>query len=211
MRVLIVDDHPLFRDGLTALLATQPELEIVGEAGDARQACALADRTAPDLVTVDLRLPGLGGLSLVRELMRRAPGRRVVVLSMYEDARQAARALAAGAAGYVVKREPPAAIVEALRRVAAGGVYITPSLADAALAGRDAADAGDGRLATLTSRERELFDLLIRGFSTATAATELGISIKTVETHRANIHRKLGIHSVGELIRLALHEGLALD
>jgi DNA-binding NarL/FixJ family response regulator len=206
VRVVLVDDHPLFRSGLREMLAREPDVSVVAEAGDARQAYQAAETGRPDVIVVDVKLPGVDGIAATRELTRRAPSSRVLVLSMYEEAKVAAQALDAGAAGFATKGEPPEAIMAAIRAVGRGEIYLPPTLSRsevAAMRGRDG-----GPLGILSPREREVFELVTRGFSNQDVARELCVSIKTVETHRAHIHRKLGVHSVAELIRYAALNGL---
>jgi two-component system response regulator NreC len=209
LRVALVDDHLLFREGLRALLSSQADIQVVGEAADARQAYNIVEAEHPDVVVLDLSLPGVDGIAATRELRRRAPGGKVLMLSMHTGEEFAAQALAAGASGYALKSQPSVNVVEAIRTVARGETYLSPefsrTLLDEQLRGRMA---DGGPIAPLSEREREVFDLLVRGFSNQAAATELCISVKTVETHRSHIHRKLGVHSVAELMRFAALHGL---
>ena len=200
-RVALVDDHPLFRQGLRALLEREPDLEVVGEAEDARHGYEMAEATRPELLIVDVSLPGVDGIAATRELCRRVPESRVLVLSMHDEPLLASRALEAGALGYAIKSESAESVLAAVHAVARGERYVPPSL--------DVGPTGaDGPLVQLSQREREVFHLLVRGFSNQRAAKELCISIKTVETHRTHIHHKLGVHSVAELIRFAARHGL---
>jgi two-component system, NarL family, response regulator NreC len=202
-RVALVDDHPLFRQGLRTLLEHEDDLCVVGEAENARQAYELAEAQKPDVIVLDMSLPGVDGVAATRELQRRVPGGRVLILSMHDEKYLVSRAIAAGASGYAIKTEPPERVVDAVRRVARGERYLAPQIERLEEAPADA-----GPLGTLSQREREVFQLLIRGFSNQRAAKELCISVKTVETHRTHIHRKLGVHSVAELIRFAARHGL---
>jgi DNA-binding NarL/FixJ family response regulator len=198
VRVAVVDDHPVFRNGLKALLGEQHDFEVVGEGGDAPDAYALADSMRPDVMVLDVNLPGANGIDAAREIKRRAPSTRILMLSMYNDAGRVASALAAGASGYALKGDSPMVVLDAVRAVGRGERWVPPSMGTA-LDHR----VGDGPLGSLSQREREVFNLLVRGFSNRSAANELSISVKTVETHRTAIHRKLGVHSVAQLMRYA--------
>lgn len=213
-RLVLVDDHELFRSGLSALLAANPEFEIVGEAADARSAYSVVDSTRPDLCVVDFRLPGTDGISATRELMRRHPDMRVAVVSAHEEPDIVADALSAGASGFILKAEPFQLCVEGLRAITRGETWLSPSIGTDAVEvlrkrrGRNG-DAGPrGRLDVLSNREREVFHLLVAGASNSKIARELCISVKTVETHREHILRKLSCHSIVELIRFAARQNL---
>jgi DNA-binding NarL/FixJ family response regulator len=207
VRVALVDDHPVFRSGLRALLTSVDDFDVVAEAESARQAYEVVESKQPDLVVLDLNLPGTSGIIATRELMRRQPRARVLVLSMYTDPSKVSEALAAGAAGYAFKSDPPEVLLNAARAVMRGERWVPPQVATLIVEGKLARQAG-GSVGALSAREREVFDLLVRGFSNRAVANELCISIKTVETHRAQIHRKLGVHSVAQLIRYAAVNGL---
>jgi DNA-binding NarL/FixJ family response regulator len=213
-RLALVDDHELFRSGLSALLATYPEFEIVGEAADARAAYSIVDNTRPDLCVIDLRLPGTDGISATRELMRRHPAMRVAILSAHDEPDMVADALTAGARGFMLKEAPFDECIEALRAISRGETWISPRIAAEeveTLRKRRVrnGDAGPrGRLDVLSNREREVFHLLVAGASNSKIARELCISVKTVETHREHILRKLSCHSIVELIRFAARQNL---
>jgi two-component system response regulator NreC len=206
IRIVIVDDHRLFRDGLRAILGAYPDLELVGEAADAREAEQLLETVGYDLVIVDVTLPGSNGVALMRELKRKHDKHPILVLTMHQSADIVADAFAAGATGYALKLQSEAELVEAVRSAAAGRRYLAPQIPPEAIDDRSVR--GGGVLALLSSREREIFDLIVRGSSNADIAKQLFISIKTVETHRTRILKKLGMHSVGELVRLAARHGL---
>ncbi len=204
LRIALVDDHPVFRAGLRRLLESEHDFEVVAELDDARSAALAAAELEVDLMVVDVKLPDRDGIALVNDLHR---SKRCLMLSMYDDADHAARALAAGARGYAIKRDPPERIVEAIRAVGGGGTWLAPSLA-ARLPGRRHDQAG---LASLSRREREVFDLVARGKSGREIARTLFISPKTVESHRYKINRKLGVRSVAQLVRFAALNGLPLS
>jgi DNA-binding NarL/FixJ family response regulator len=206
VRIVLVDDHRLFRDGLRAILAAYSEFELVGEATDAREAERILDEVPHDLLIIDVTLPGSNGVALMRDRKRKKDATPMLVLTMHESADIVADAFAAGATGYALKQQSEAELVEALRCAAAGQRYLAPQIPPEVLDGATAN--GNSVLSLLSSREREIFDLIVRGSTNADIAKQLFISIKTVETHRTRILRKLGVHSVGELIRLAVRHGL---
>jgi DNA-binding NarL/FixJ family response regulator len=208
--IFVVDDHRLFRDALRAMLEANGEVAIVGEAGDAREALARLGQQPCEVVLVDVSLPGSNGVALVRELKRCDRQRRVVVLTMHQHPDIVADAFAAGADGYALKHQSREELVAAIRIVAGGDRYVAPAVA-AALPLGTARPKPRGALGALSAREREVFDLLVRGFANADVSRQLCISIKTVETHRARIMRKLDVHNIGELIRLAARQGLLAD
>jgi DNA-binding NarL/FixJ family response regulator len=206
VRIVLVDDHRLFRDGVRAILGAYPDLELVGEAADAREAEQLLDDVPHDLLIVDVTLPGSNGVALMRNRKRKKDKRPILVLTMHHSADIVADAFAAGATGYALKQQSEAELVDAVRCAASGRRYLAPQIPPEVLDGRAAA--GNSVLSLLSSREREIFDLIVRGSTNADVAKQLFISIKTVETHRTRILRKLGVHSLGELIRLAVRHGL---
>lgn len=214
IRVVLVDDHILFREGLRALLGTHGDFEVVGEAGDARQAYNVVEETQPDLVVLDVSLPGIDGFAAARELRRRAPAMRLVFLSMHAGEDHAARALTVGAFGYLLKEQAGEEVLAALRAVLRGETVIAPRLSRTTvdeLLGRFKRGSGDtGPLGQLSDREREIFDMLVRGSSNTEIATHLCISVRTVETHRAHIMKKLNLHSMVDLIRFAAMHTLIL-
>lgn len=206
-RIALVDDHALYREGLRAVLGPDRSVEIVGEAGGAREATALAARVDFDVAIVDVTLPDRPGAALVRDLRRIQPRCKVLALSMVEAPHAVAELLRAGAAGYALKSQPTQEIVEAIRLVLRGGRYLAPRLQREQIDGllrRDVADP----IGLLSPREREVFDLLIRGWSNERVATALSIALRTAETHRQNIMAKLGVHSIAELLRWAARHGL---
>jgi two-component system, NarL family, response regulator NreC len=214
LTVMLADDHRIVRQGLRALLAAEPGLELVGEAGDGPEAVRLAERLHPDVLVLDLMLPGLGGLDVARELAHRSPRTRVVVLSMHADLGYVWEAVRAGALGYVVKEAGAAELVRAVRTVAAGQRYLGAPLSEEALAAyaaRAGEGGGDDPYAGLTFREREVLQLTVEGLSGAEVAARLFISPRTVESHRASLMRKLGVRNQKELIRYAVGRGVAAE
>ena len=192
-RVLIVDDHPVFRDGLAGLLATLPEVEVAGTAGTAEEALAVLSETMPDVVLMDINLPGASGVEATRRASQIAPATAVLVVSMVDDDDSVFAALAAGARGYVLKGASAAEITAALRTVAAGGAVFGAGIASRMLGRMPAQLAGPKHLPheDLTAREREVLDLLAEGASNRQIARSLGVSLKTVQNHVSRILDKL--------------------
>ncbi len=201
IRVLIVDDHPVVRQGLTALLSVQDDITVAGEAGDGPAAVALAASLSPDVVLLDLKLPGQDGVAVLPEL---AGGHRVLVLTSATDPQWADRALRAGASGVVYKDIDPDALVRAIRAVHDGNVLLATSAAAALRAGP--AGRGDG-LGTLTRREREVLAQITAGHSNREIARELGLSEKTVKAHVSSVLAKLGVQDRTQAAVLAVRHG----
>jgi DNA-binding NarL/FixJ family response regulator len=208
--VVLADDHPVVRQGLRALLHSEPDIRVVGEAGDGLEATQLVERLKPNVLLLDLMMPGLNGLEVTRQVNQRAPQTRVVILSMYANEAYVLSALRNGAAGYVLKDAHTADLLRAVREVALGRRYLSPPLSERAIESyiqRDAAAQLD-RYEMLTLREREILSLSAEGYTTLQIAERLFISPRTVETHRANLMRKLALHSQTDLVRFALQRGI---
>lgn len=201
--VMVVDDHRVLRTGLRLILDRSPGVHCVGEAATAEEGLRVADREHPDVVVMDMRMPGMGGLAGVRELVRRHPGTQVVMLSMHGSGEDVREAFSAGAMGYLLKTAADEELVDAIRSVHAGERYLHPSLG-AALAQPPPPDPLDG----LTDREREVLQLLALGYGNQEIAGRLHLSPRTVETHRANMMNKLRIASRADIVRVALEAGL---
>jgi DNA-binding NarL/FixJ family response regulator len=211
--VALIDDHKLFREGLRALLQSQPGFSVVGEATNAAEALQVVRQTEPDVVVLDMLLPGSNGASVARELLRQNPSRKVIALSMVKDEQHVANALDAGVLGYASKEQSAEDVVAAIKAVAQRQTYLAPGISRVVLEDvrrrpRTPAEVSTAPLAQLTQREREIFDLTVNGSSTADIASQLFISKRTVETHRARILRKLNAHSATDLVRLAARLGL---
>jgi len=210
LRVVVADDHPIVRDGLRGVINGQPDMEVVGEASDGREIVALAERLRPNLVLLDLTMPGAEGFPAIRLIKDKAPGTRVLVLTMHDDPGLVREVLRAGGSGYLLKKAVDSELVLAIRAVQRGETYIHSSLTHAvweeAAENRPAAS-GD-QFALLSKREQEVFQSLVRGYGNQEIADRLCVSVKTVETHRAHILEKLGLHSRAELVRYALAHGL---
>lgn len=210
IRVLIADDHAILREGIRALLKTADDIEVVGEAADGREAVDAATRLRPDLVLMDISMPGLGGLEATLELRKTMPDVRVLVLTQYEDREYLRRFLAAGVAGYLLKKTVGADLVSSIRAAARGGLVLDPLVAKDALQeprGEDRS-AGGNRYELLTDREKQVLKLVAEGRSNKEVAELLDISVKTAMSHREHIMEKLDLHSRTELIKFALREGV---
>jgi DNA-binding NarL/FixJ family response regulator len=210
LTVLLADDHRIVRQGLRAILQTEPDIRLVDEAADGPETLRLVERRQPDVLVLDLMLPGLNGLEVAREVRRRSARTAVVVLSMHDDTAYVAEAVRAGVAAYVLKEASADELVEAIREAAAGRHYFSPRVAEAArLAPASRAEPTKGDpYQMLTLREREVLQLTAEGHSSAEIARRLFISPRTVESHRANILRKLTLRNQKELIRYAVGKGL---
>lgn len=210
IRVLIAEDHAVVRQGLRRVLEAEPDLAVVGEVDDGLKVADRVAEVTPHVVLLDLGLPGLHGLEVIRHVTRRTPGARVLVLSMYDHEEYVRGALSNGAAGYLLKGSDSEEVVTAIRKVASGERYVSASVANhfvsAFLEGgaTSAADPYD----TLTDREREVLNLMAEGHGNAAIAERLFISSRTVETHRANLMRKLGLRSQTDVVRYALRRGI---
>ncbi|GAB4444893.1 MAG: response regulator transcription factor [Anaerolineae bacterium] len=207
--VLLVDDHAVLRAGLRLLLDAQPDMQVVGEAGDGSEALALATRLHPDVILLDLSMPGLGGLDALPALRKAAPGARVVVLTMHDDEGYLRQALRRGAAGYVLKKAADVDLLSAVRTAARGEVYVHPSLQRVLLEDLlPPSDESGNPWEALSEREHEVLVLVARGHTAAEIAARLSLSPKTVETYRARGMEKLGLRSRAALVQFALQHGL---
>jgi len=213
--LFLVDDRELFREGFRLLLTTQADFEISGEADRVPQAYDSILQRRPDVVVISSDLDGVGGTTVTRELVRRWPDGKVLMLSSRRDDDGVHQALAAGARGFALKQQPSAQVFEAVRAVALGHVYLAPAISHLVLQDHLRLRRGEttqaGPCDALSRRERDVFELLVRGHTNRRIARMLGISPKTVETHRAHVLRKLGVHSIVDLIRFAARHQLPLD
>jgi DNA-binding NarL/FixJ family response regulator len=206
LRILIADDHTLVRAGLVTLMARMQDMEVVGEAGDGREALKLVRDLQPDIALMDIAMPGLNGLEAAERIHNEAPKTKVIILSMHANEEYVAQALKAGASGYLLKDAATTELDMALKVVAQGQFYLSPSISrqvvDSYLHG------GPTGLDLLTPRQREILQLIAEGKSTREIAELLHLSVKTVETHRAQLMDRLDIHDVAGLVRYALNKGL---
>lgn len=206
LSVLLAEDHPVVREGLRAMLEAEDDLQVVGQTGDSSEVGGLVDELRPDVLVLDLIMPGIGGLNALRELNRLRVPTQVVVLSMYANEAYVLEALQNGAGAYVLKQSEAAELLRGIREVAQGRRYLSPPLSQRAV---DAyAHRARGKVpqeeAELTLREREVLTLVGQGMTSAQIAGRLFISVRTVESHRANLMKKLGLHSQADMVRCAL-------
>lgn len=212
IRVLICDDHIMVRQGVRMVLQSEPDIELVGEAGRGEEAVALAVQLKPEVVIMDLSLPDMSGIEATRQIKAAVPSTRVIALTMHEEEPYVMEVLRAGAEAYIVKRSAAADLVNAMRQVMAGQAVLDPVVTRAVVTGyvsRPTPPTPDkGTDSVLTPREREILILVAEGFTNAEIAKKLFISEKTVQTHRSNILDKLNIHDRTELVRYAIRHGL---
>jgi len=208
LRIIVVDDHALFRSGVRGALATIPEFQVVGEAPSAREAFVLLDTQHPDVVLMDIGLPGMDGVVATREVRRRSPDARVLILTFYDETYDVLDALNAGASGYALKSEPTESLEVALRMVMRGERYLAPPVAARLAAYEARRSQPTDVLGILSEREREVFRLAAECMLAREISRELCISRKTVDTHLYRIHRKLGLRNSTELVRMAAVLGL---
>ena len=213
IRVLLTDDHTLFRQGIRTLLEAEPDIEVVGEAADAAQAVATARQVRPDVVLMDIGMNGMSSFEATRLIRKERPETRVVFLSMYDDDEYLAECMEMGADGYVLKESPADQLLTAVREVYRGGSYLSARLltrlvADFRTHGRDTAHEGlyRARLGNLTKREHEILKMLAEGKSVKEIATGFELSVKTVEAHKFNLMRKLDIHNKAQLVQYAIQK-----
>ena len=209
IRVLIADDHMLVRDGVRALLSTADDIEVVAEAGDGREATDRARETLPDVVLLDIAMPGLGGLEAVPLIQREAPRARILILTQYEHADYVRRFLRLGVAGYVLKKAAGAELISAIRAAHRGGLVLDPAIAREALKEPEGGtEPTDDPYESLTDRERQVLKLVAEGRSNKEIASLLEISVKTAMTHREHVMQKLNLHNRTDLTRFAMRRGI---
>lgn len=205
MRVVLADDHAMFRQSLRVLLERE-DIDVAGEAADGREALRLARELRPDAAVLDLSMPVMNGLEVARELGRVAPGIRTILLTMHEEETYILEAMRTGVSGYVLKAQAAADVVEAIRQVARGAIYLSPGVSETVV--RTYAGKAGSPADQLSSRERQVLQLVAEGQTTKEIARVLGVSAKTAESHRTRIMKKLGIHNVAGLVRYAIRRGL---
>jgi DNA-binding NarL/FixJ family response regulator len=213
IRILLTDDHTLFRQGIRTLLAAEPDMEVVGEAADAARSIELARETRPDVVLMDIGMNGMSSFEAVRQIRKDRPETRVILLSMYDDDEYLAECVEIGANGYVLKESPADQLLLALREVYQGGTYLSARLlarlvADFRTLGRGPVGEGFSRvrLGNLTKREHEILKMLAEGNSVKEIAAAFDLSVKTVEAHKFNLMRKLDIHNKAQLVHYAIRK-----
>jgi len=211
VRLLICDDHALFRAGIKAVLQEQPDVEVVGEAGDGREALDQVERLQPDVVLMDIEMPSLNGFDATRRITQLHKAVKVLILTMYAEELLVARCLEAGASGYVLKDVPVSQLIYAIEAVARGERYLSPRAVQTVLDDQgQRLERGRTKYDLLTDREREVLKLLADGLSVKEVATRLDRSAKTVEVHKYNLMRKLGVHDRAELVKYAIAHRLVL-
>jgi DNA-binding NarL/FixJ family response regulator len=210
LSVLLAEDHPVVREGLRAMLEAEGDFQVVGQTGNSSEVGGMVEELHPDVLVLDLIMPGIGGLNALRELARRRLSTRVVVLSMYANEAYVLEALQNGAGAYVLKQSEAAELVRGIREVAKGRRYLSPPLSQRAVEAYAKRAKGTiaAREAELTAREKEVLMLVGQGFTSAQIGERLFISVRTVESHRSNLTKKLGLHSQAEMVRTALRREL---
>jgi two-component system, NarL family, response regulator NreC len=208
--ILLADDHNIVRQGLRALLESDPHFRLVGEAGDGIEAVRMAERLKPDILITDVMMPGLNGLEVTRQVSKSVPRTRIIILSMYTNDAYVLEALKNGASGYVLKDSHASDLIEAVREVAAGRRYLSAPLSERALDlyVKKLEDVPEDPYDLLTTREREVLQMVVDGRTSTEIAERLFISPRTAEGHRANLMRKLGLANQTDLIRFAIKRGL---
>jgi len=208
-RVLIADDHTLFRQGMRNLLSSESDIEVVAEAGTGNEALALAETTRPDLVLMDVSMPGLSSFEATRQLKRMRPDLKVLFLTMYDDEDYLLESMQAGASGYILKDSPTEQFFTGIRDVQNGGSYLSPRMLAQLVDDfrtRIRSNIPQPRLASLTPREKEVLKMLAEGNSVKEIAGSLNLSVKTVEAHKFNLMRKLDIHNKAQLVQYAIQK-----
>jgi two-component system, NarL family, response regulator NreC len=210
IRIVLADDHQIVRQGVKSLLESHADLEVLGEAGDGIGVLTIVGRVKPDILVLDLMMPGLNGLEVTRRVSKVSPQTKVIILSMYMNEPYVIEALRNGAYGYILKESNIADLVRAIREVAAGHHYLSPPLSERAIEAyvEKTKGASLDLYDTLTTREKEVLQLAVEGNGNVEIATRLFISARTAETHRANLMRKLGLHTQTDLIKYALKKGI---
>ena len=208
LRILIADDHAVVADGVRHLLAAQSDLEVVGTASDGTEAVQLALELAPDVILMDIVMPQLNGIDAAREIMRRNPEARVIMLSMHSDSERVYQSLQVGARGYVLKRDLPEELIDAIRQVGAGGRYLSPSVTDTVIVDYLHENKASDALHQLSSRERHVLQMLVEGKTAAWVARKLHLSPRTIETYKARLMRKLQLADLPALVKFAVRNGL---
>jgi DNA-binding NarL/FixJ family response regulator len=208
IRVVIADDHAILREGVRALLTASGDIEVVGQASNGYEAIELVERLDPDVVLMDIAMPGLGGLEAAIELRKRGARARILILSQYDDREYVRRLLRAGVAGYVLKKSAGTELANGIRAAARGGLVLDPEVARLAMEDASATTEPADPYEALTDREKQVFKLVAEGKSNKDVADLLGISVKTAMSHRERMMEKLRLHNRTELVRLALKLGV---
>jgi DNA-binding NarL/FixJ family response regulator len=213
IKIILADDHNIVRKGLKALLSSEEDFEIIGEAKNGLEAVTLVEKLQPDILVLDLLMPGINGLEVARRLKKLKTKTSIVILSMHDNEAYVSEALRTGVDAYVLKESPPEELIYAIRKVIAGGCYLSPAISEQEVRRftRNLNNPGGDPYNSLTSREKDVFQLTSQGLTGIEIASRLNISPRTVESHQANIMDKLNLHSQSQLIQYALQRGLAPD
>jgi two-component system response regulator NreC len=212
IKIMVVDEHKILREGLSTLIAKQPEMEIIGEATDGREALQLLEKNTPDLILMDVTMPNLNGIEATRKIKAKKPGIEIIALSLHSDRRYVLGMIDAGASGYLLKECAFEELVRAINTVMSNKKYLSPGISDILIDEYVKKTTTDKPTiySKLTPREREILQLIAEGKNTKEIARYLFISVKTVETHRRHIKKKLKVDSVAELTKIAIREGLTV-
>lgn len=213
IKVLLADDHAVLRAGLRMIIDAQSDMQVIGEAADGRAAIEQAEELLPDVVLLDLTMPGLGGLSALGVIREKVPGAKVLVLTMHDDEGYLGRVLEAGGSGYVVKKAADMELLSAIRAVKRGELYVHSSLTKVLVEGnfdrrREGGGTMSGQFEDLSEREKQVLSYLARGYTNQQIADNLFLSVKTIETYRARLMEKLSLRTRAELVQLAIEKGL---
>ena len=208
IRIVIADDHAIVREGLKRIVSAGEDMEVTAEAADGTEVMQRVRELEFDVLVLDLSMPGRSGMELIKLARSEKPQLRILVLSMHQELQYAVRAIKSGASGYLTKESAPAELVQALRKIAGGGAYVTSEVAQQLALGAMPGSAVASH-ESLSPREFEVFRLLAAGLSVTETATRLSVSVKTVSTHKANMMQKLSLHNQSELVRYAIRHGLA--
>lgn len=209
-RIVLIEDHAMVREGLRAILEADPDVEVIGEASDGREGVDLIVRTKPDIAVLDIGMPRLNGVEATRQITRDHPAVRVIALSMHTERQFVISMFEAGASGYVAKESAGEELMRAIRAVQRGRKYLSAEVAGVLVEGvtRRTQDGAEGKLESLSARERQVLQLLAEGYTSGEIAEELGVSTATVDTHRRNIMKKTDRHTVADLTKYAIRVGL---
>ena len=210
IKILLADDHEVVRKGLKALLSAEPDFDILGEAGDGIDTIELVSKLQPDILVLDLMMPGMNGLEVTRRLSKKNPEVGIIILSMHSNEAYVLEALRSGAKAYILKESPPEELILGIREVVAGHQYLSSPLSEKSIDSytQKAENSNNEPFSTLTAREREILLLIAQGRSNSEIADELSISARTVETHRTNLMHKLGLHNHAQLMQFAIRKGI---
>ncbi|MRD47914.1 response regulator [Caenimonas koreensis DSM 17982] len=208
IRIVIADDHAIVREGLKRIVSEAEGMQVLGEACDGTEVMQRVRELEFDVLVLDLSMPGRSGMELIKLVKAERPKLRILILSMHQESQYAVRAIKSGSSGYLTKESAPSQLVQAIRRIAAGGAYVTPEVAEQLALGAMPGAQEQAPHQSLTDREFQVFRLLVDGESVSAIGEQLSLSVKTVSTHKANLMQKMGLHNASELVRYAVKHGL---